>query len=227
LGKVSDQAFMGERTHKIESLRLSGTRFRAHISGIDDAVLISDELVAKYHLKVGTELTESQVDKITAEAELFECDRHAARLLGMRDHSIGELKAKLGRRGFTPSAIKATAAKYVERGMLDDARYARMVARRTLELKPAGKAFITAYLRRKMIPRELANRVVAELFEGRDEVALALMSLRKRWSSLSQLDLERAKIRAYTYLGRRGISYEAARAAFAQLCAEKKVSDND
>ncbi len=218
---------MGERTHKIESLRASGTRFRVTISGVPEPVFISDELVARYRLKVGMELSDTQLEKISSEAELFECDRYAARLLGMRDHSIGELRAKLGRKGFGPTVIKSTVARYVERGMLDDERFARAAARRTLELKPSGRAFITAYLRRKLIPREVATRVVAELFENQDEVALAVMSLRKRWSSIGQLDLERAKVKAYTYLGRRGISYEAARAAFAQLCAEKKVSDDD
>jgi regulatory protein len=218
---------MGDHTHRIESLRPLGTRYRATIEGMAEPVIISDELVAKYRLKVGGELTDAQLEMITVEAELFECDRYAARLLGIRDHSIGELRSKLGRKGFAPSAIKATIAKYVERGTLDDARFARTLARKTLELKPSGRAFITACLRRKMIPRELAHQVVAELFESQDEAALAVMSLRKRWSSIGQLDLERAKVKAYTYLGRRGISYQAARAAFAQLCAEKKVSDDD
>ncbi len=211
---------------RVERLRVSGTRCRVFFSDRKEPLVLSDELVFRLRLKEGDVLTASQVEKIEIEAELGECDRVAARLLGMRDHSSGELKAKLAQRGFSSIAVKAILARYAERGLLDDARFARAWARRTLERMPSGRGYLVASLQKKAIPRALAEAVVNELLEREDETALAVASLRKRWASFAQFDLERAKVKAYTYLGRRGISYEAARAAFAQLSAEMKKEDS-
>jgi SOS response regulatory protein OraA/RecX len=56
---------------------------------------------------------------------------------------------------------------------------------------------------------------------------LAVASLERKWNSLKQFDLERARTKAYTYLSRRGIGYAAAKAAFEQLTNRDNEAGND
>ena len=51
----------------------------------------------------------------------------------------------------------------------------------------------------------------------RDETELAIRALQSRWRRWSEIDVETARKRAYNYLSRRGIGYQAARAAFEEL----------
>ncbi|MBD3401686.1 hypothetical protein GF420_02230 [candidate division GN15 bacterium] len=206
-----------EQPIKIEKLIDTGDRFRVHITGLEEPLVVSAVLVHQHRLKAGIVLTPPQLDQLQAEAELAECDRAVARMLGMREHTTGELRAKLRQRQFSREAIDRTVKQYTDRGLLDDAHVAVKLVRAALAKNPAGRAYLIALLRRKRIDRDLAMQTVDMVLGGRDETAMAVESLSKRWPSLRQLELERARTKAYHYLSRRGIGYDAARAAFEEL----------
>ncbi|MEW6050637.1 MAG: regulatory protein RecX [Candidatus Zixiibacteriota bacterium] len=211
---------------RILQIRQFGVRYWLTISGLEKPIAVGEELVQRYRLKEGIVVTEPQLAQLLAEAELAECDRETARLLAMRDHSIGELKLKLVRKQFSRKSIQEIIKRYESRGLLDDSHYAHNLARRALEKNPSGRTFLVATLVKKHVNRQLAEETADMVLAGTDEVTLAVASLRKRWRTLRQLELETARTRAYTYLGRRGISYEAARAAFEQLYdQENEVED--
>lgn len=195
----------------------SGARYKVRLSDREEPLYVTDELVYRHRLKSGIVITAAQKEQLETEAELAECDRVIARLLGIREHSVGQLKAKLHQRQFGQEAIRTQVQKYVDRGLLDDANYAYKQAQTFLETNPAGKNFLIGWLRKKHIAREIAEETADMLLGERDEVELAVASLERKWASIRQFDLERAKSKAYTYLSRRGIGYSAAKAAFEQL----------
>ena len=202
---------------RITKLVPAGERYRVEISVLEDPLVVPAEIVFRYALKADIVLTEPQLLQLQAEAELIECDRVAARMLGMREHSVGELKFKLKRKEFGADAVEKTIKAYRSRGLLDDAHLAHKLVARAIERNPAGRRWLIAMLRRKHIASHLAEQAVEMALGSKDEVSLAVESLRKRWSSIGQLELERARTKAYNYLSRRGISYASARAAFEQL----------
>ena len=202
---------------RITKLIPAGETFRVEISTLEETLIVPAEVVFRHALKADIVLTEPQLDQLKAESALIRCDREAARMLGMREHTIGELKTKLLRKRFSPEAVDQTIKRYRSRGLLDDAHVANKLVLQSLERNPSGRAFLVAMLQRKKIARSIAEQAVELALATRDEVELAVESLRKRWSSIGQLELERARTKAYTYLSRRGISYAAARTAFEQL----------
>jgi len=216
---------------KIVSMKFSGGRWFVKITGRDNAFAVSEELVHRHRLKEGIVLTDPQLAQLETEAELGECDRVVARLLGIREHSIGEIKSKLSRRKFGADAIQTTIRKYVERGLLDDEHFAQHCAQSLLGRNPVGRSYLTAYLQKKQVPREIAEQTAEMLLQGTDESESAVQSLRKRWNQFRQFEVETARTKAYTYLGRRGIGYAAAKAAFEQLWAEhdaeQRLNEND
>jgi regulatory protein len=205
-----------------------GGEYRMVLSDREEPLMVDAILVVKHRLKEGIVLTAPQLADLEKEAALASCDREAARLLALRPHSIGEMRLKLGRKQFDPEAIKTTIRKYEQRGLLDDAHVATMLARNAMERKPAGRSYLVALLRRKMIDRELAERTVEMLLGDRDEneIAYAALSQRKRvLFSSKQIEVETIRRRAYTYLSRRGIGYAAAKAAFERLLKETETND--
>lgn len=204
----------------------SGGRYRVEISTREKALVVSDELVYRHRLKAGIVITPPQLAQLEAEAEIAECDRLVARLLAMREHSIGQLKLKLAQRQFRPDVIKDVVRKYTDRGVLDDAHFAHNQAQQFLANNPAGRHFLINWLRKKHIPHDLAEQTADMLLGEQDEVALAVASLERKWNSLKQFDLERARTKAYNYLSRRGIGYAAAKAAFEQLTNRDNEAGN-
>ncbi len=216
-----------DRQPRIIRLVNTGESFAVYVTGREEALEVSPALVHRHRLKEGIVLTEPQLAQLLAEAELDRCDRAVARSLAIREHTTGELRDKLQRKGFSKDVIAETLKRFTERGLLDDAHVAAKLVRSSLERNPSGRAYLIAVLRKKRINRDLAEQTVDMILSGRDETELAVASLSKRWSSLRHLELERARSRAYNYLSRRGIGYSAARAAFEQLYnREREDSDH-
>jgi len=212
---------------KIEKIKPAGKNFYLTITGLENPLPVSDELVYKYRLKAGVVITEPQLKQLKTEAERIECDRQVSRFLAVREHSVGELKAKLARRQFNPELVGKTIKKYIDMGLVDDARFAKKLAEQTLQRNPSGRAYLTAVLRRKKISRELAEQVTDMVLTGRSENELAIDALKKRWHVFSHFELERARRKAYNYLSRRGIGYAAAKAAFERLYNLQKEVGED
>jgi len=210
---------------KIEKLRQSGNRFFLTMTGLEKPLSVSEQLVYKFKLKEGIVLTEPQLEHLKRESALFECDRETSRILSLREHSTGELRFKLKRKKFDLEIIKQMIKKYADLGFLDDDHYAFKLAENSLERNPSGRAYLVAFLQRKMLKREEAERAADMVLAGREEKTLAVASLKKRWHLFRELELERARKKAYNYLSRRGIGYQAAKAAFEMLYNQENEAD--
>ena len=204
---------------QIKILRLirSGSRVKIVLSNSDQLLVVSEETVHRHRLVEGVVITQSQHDVLRQESEMFRCDSEAARLLALRQHSVGELRSKLKRRQFVATVIDDVVRKYRRQGVLDDAQYAYKLAQKMVENRPCGMAYLTAYLQKKMIDRSLAEQTAQMVLSRSDESDRAIAALHRRWAQLSQFELETARNKAYNYLARRGFSYDAARKAFEKL----------
>ena len=121
-----------------EAIRLTkitqrGGRFELTITSLESPLAVDEEVIHRFRLVEGIVLTPPQLDQLTKEAELAACDRETARLLGLREHSVGEVEFKLSRKGFSSDAVKTIIQKYRQLTFLDDTQYARKVVEMTLK----------------------------------------------------------------------------------------------
>ncbi len=207
---------MSERI-SITRVEATSSGFQLTISTLEEPLLVSPSIYHRHRLKEGIVITPPQLEQLVAESAAEVCEQTVGRLLGYRDHSVGEMRRKLKQREFAADVIEEALRKYIRNGLLDDARYGARLAQKTLERKPSGRAFVISVLQRKSINRDLAEEIVNRLFEDADETELAVAALESRWSRWSEIDVETARRKAYNYLSRRGIGYAAARAAFEEL----------
>ncbi|RKX18100.1 MAG: hypothetical protein DRP51_09740 [Candidatus Zixiibacteriota bacterium] len=183
-----------------------------------EKVVLCREIVIKYRLKKGAEISSELFDKIKAESDLMRAENYASYLLARREYSSGMLKSKLIGKGYGPDLSKIVIDKLNRAKLVDDNRFARQAVETILRNKPAGRRYLVAYLRSKYIARELAEAVVDELLENIDEKELAERLLKSRFRLYLKFDLETARRKAYNYLSRRAISYGAAKFAFEKIC---------
>ena len=90
-----------ERVYNVgETIRIDKTEptpggFRLWISTLDEPLVVPAALYHQHRLKAGIVITEPQLQQLRAEAEKLRCEATVARMLGRREHSVGEVRAKL------------------------------------------------------------------------------------------------------------------------------------
>jgi len=133
----------------------------------------------------------------------------ALKRLARRSHGERELCAKMARAGYSPEQIEVTFSFLVERGYLNDAAFARDVARASAERKHWGPARIHQKLKSLHLSENDIEGALVESFpEGEEEAAArrALERFRKRGGPGGA----RGRARAYRHLLGRGFSPEVA-----------------
>jgi regulatory protein len=212
---------------KVLKLGRRGNRVTITLSNLDRPLIVSEETVHRHRLVDGIVITASQFEQLRHESHQYLCDSESARLLALREHSVGELRTRLKRKEFPSNVIEDTIKKYRRRGLLDDAQYAYKLSERVVNDRPCGKSYLTAYLQKKMIARDLAEKTAEMVLSNEDDTDRAKRALQKRWNRFKQFQLEVARNKSYNYLARRGFSYDAARKAFEQLLSESQGDDRD
>lgn len=136
----------------------------------------------------------------------------AFRYLGRRERTVIEVRRYLDAKGIGPNAVEDVIEELVDRGYLDDARYARVFAQDKRELEQWGSERIRRALLERGIDRDLVDDTLApnanEDEDGAGELARALALLRTRFPGPPRDRRERE--RALGVLLRKGYDPELA-----------------
>lgn len=183
----------GKRTEKRVNLYLDG-KF---------AFALDREDVAREGLSVGLELAGDRLETLMEGLRLTRCLDAAYRYLGYRPRSEAELRDRLRRRGFLAEHIDAAVAKLRERGLLDDAAFARFWAENRATFKPRSRSLTRRELRQKGVPEDVVREAVNEI----DEAESAYRAAATKASRLTALEYPELRQRLGDFLRRRGFTY--------------------
>jgi len=164
-------------------------------------------VIAKFHLKVGDELTPEKLEKIRDGEVRQECFDRAVRYLEQRMHSRSELKTKLSKLEYGPPTIEAVLDRLTEMKYLDDKRFAESRAESAAVFKHHGPNRARMELAKRGVERETARRAVEEVYEAHDTAASAKLLAERKWKSLQRLEPHVAKRRLVGMLLRRGYDW--------------------
>jgi regulatory protein len=133
--------------------------------------------------------------------------------LTRRALTVGELAARLKRKGYDAESIAETSARLLEFGYLDDRRTAAAWAENAARIRGLGPRRLREGLARRRLPRELVDETVAVVFATGEEARFALAVLGKWERTKGPVADTASRHAAYAHLRRRGFSGAAARAA--------------
>jgi regulatory protein len=201
----------------IVAARRSG-RFEVAVDG-KTAAVVSVDIIDRLALRVGSVLDE-RAGRLLGDAagELATYDR-AIGLLAVQGRSARELGRRLKQGGEPDAHIAAALARLTDAGLLDDASYARQVARSRVSGRGDSRRRVSQVLQQKGVARDVVDEAVAEVFadESVDEEALAETSARKKLRGLSGEDAPTRRRRLYGYLARRGHDSDVIRRVMARV----------
>jgi regulatory protein len=165
-------------------------------------------VVARFSLREGLELSPEQVTEIEVGEVRQECFDAAMQFLSARLHSRSELQRKLNRREYGESIINGVLDDLTRLGYIDDARFALTKALSLAERKHHGRRRAFVELRKSGVTGEVADRALNDVYETTDSVAIARELALKQAPRLRKLDPLVAKRRLVGMLQRRGFDYE-------------------
>jgi len=128
-------------------------------------------------------------------------------LLGRRELSEAQLRARLTRRGCDPDAVEQAVDRLKQDHTLDDGRVARAAARLEATIRGRGPARVRQRLGAMGLGRDVVQQAVADVFAEMDASALldAAIERRLRGRALGDLD-DRARARLVRGLVGQGFS---------------------
>lgn len=168
-------------------------------------VRVTAEEVTSFGLFTGKELTEDEVEALSAAAQTSGARAAAARMVGAKPMSRGELLEKLRQKQYSSQDAEDAAVWLEELGVLDDGAYAALVVRHY-----AGKGYGVRRIRdelwRRKVPRELWAEALAGAEPPGEQIdRLIAQKLRGRTPDETELG------RVQAFLLRRGFSWQDVR----------------
>lgn len=144
------------------------------------------------------------------------------RRLRGRSLSLAEARDVLrGVEGLDESAVDTLLAKFADLGYLDDTAFAEQLALSAVERRGQGRQAVVQTLRKRGIPRDVADAVVAELPDDDAERALEFAQSKAR--SVGGKDYDASLRRLAGQLARRGYSSSVALTAARQALDDAGV----
>lgn len=194
-------------------------RFEVAVDG-KTVALVSVDIVERLGLRIGLVLDERAGRALRDAAGMLATYDRAIGLLAVQGRSARDLERKLKQRGEPAANISAAIERLTEAGLIDDATYARQVARsRVSSGRGDSRRRVSQVLAQKGVAREVVQEAVSEVFddEAVDEEALAESAARKKLRSLGGLDVPTRRRRLYGYLARRGHDADVIRRVMARV----------
>jgi regulatory protein len=107
--------------------------------------------------------------------------QYALRALGMRAHSVNELRQKLARRADSPAAVTETMDKLGDYGLTDDAKFSESLAAARLQNKGFGRFRVLNELRSKRVALSVAESAINIAYAGAEEGELIKKFLDRKY----------------------------------------------
>lgn len=182
-------------------------------------------VVAKFHLKPGLELSDRQVRAIQQGEVRQECLDKALRYLERRLYSRHELQTRLTRLEYGPAVIEEVLNDLDRLGYVDDERFARTKALSAARHKHHGKRRAMLELIKAGVARPVAHKALEQVYDVHDSLATARQLAQKKAPSLRRLDPMTARRRLAGMLLRRGFDYDTVRPVIDDVLGDEPAAD--
>jgi len=166
---------------------------------------VSTQTLTGLSLKKGTECTHELYRKLKY-AEGIQAIREAClRYLSRRDHASFELKLKLQKKDFETPNIELVIEEFIEKGWIDDSKFARSFATEKVELNKWGPEKIRAALYKKGLDKKSIDKGVEYAFENLQPHQICVdLALKKKKRFAREADSYKREQKIYRFLAGRG-----------------------
>ena len=168
----------------------------------------------------GDEIDDKELSAFFEAASSRRAFNAAMNYLDYREHSEKELRTKLARK-FDAPYVDSAVERLTELGLLNDGRYAELLARELFERKKYGRNRIRNELYRRGIAQPTIDSVLDEIFEsGETEILPRIVDIirKKYYNSLND---EKGRRKVFNSLVRMGYGFADIREAMSTCCDDE------
>ena len=162
------------------------------------------ETALKKSLKVGQELSDSEIEELQDNDRYQRCFNAAIRFIGYRPRSESEVRQRLQRHGFDSECREKTIGRLKEQGLVDDSEFARFWIENRETFSPRSRKLTSLELRRKGLDKNIIENIAGEVNDS-ESAYRAAVDKATRLAKMEYNDFHR---RLGEYLRRRGFSYD-------------------
>jgi regulatory protein len=210
---------MPQVTAIVDAARKDG-RFSVQVDGAAFAT-VSLDMLERLTLRVGQELSEARAELLQQEAAALATYDRAINMLAFQARSSRDLRRRLVQKGEEPVHVDAAIERLIAAGFVDDAQFARQLARSKLLGAGASKRRLQQELFKRGVERGTADEAIAEVIadEGVDEDVVVREVAAKKLRSLQRDDEPTRRRKLYAFLARRGYDGDVIRRAMGVVLA--------
>ena len=179
------------------------------------------EAAARAGLRVGELLDEARISELRAADEIARATNAALVFLAYRARSEREVRDRLTKKGYAPTAIEAAITRVVDWGYLNDAEFARFWTENRVQNKPRGRRLLEQELRHKGVAPVVVRETLDEAELDDDASALILARDRLRRDAGADLEPAVRQRRLANFLARRGYNYDVIKRVMKQVFDEE------
>lgn len=175
-----------------------------------ETLVVAPEFVVRSNIRVGSALSGSEVAALRRESAVVRAMDRALLLLSHRARAKAELERRLRRLDMPAQAIGEALDRLTRLGYLDDAAFARQLARGRMLASGQSRFRIRSELLRKGVAGDVADEAIDATLEAEDvdERALIERVAAKKLRSLAKFDPLTRRRRLYAFLARRGFGVD-------------------
>ena len=201
-------------------------RYIVEVDGREFAV-VNVDAITETKTKIGVVIDDARAAQLREAGEVVATYDRALNLLAFRARSSRELSRRLKEKGASAECIEQVITKLRDAGLVDDADFARQVARSKVS-GGASKRRVQQELFKRGVERDVADEAVSEVLadENVDMVAVAERVARKRLPSLASADPQSRRRRLYAFLARRGHDSETIRTVMDRVLDPSIADEN-
>lgn len=189
---------------------------------LDDEFAFGLNAMDAMQLRKGQELDPAQIAALQHSDAVVKAIDIAVNLLSYRPRSTDEIRQKLKKKEYDPTAIELALERLTSMGYLDDRTFARFWIESRNRSKPRGQRALQYELRNKGV----SDAIIHDLLDTMvDEVAGAYQAAQKRVRRMRGKTQVEFKRKIGAFLQRRGFNYDAVKQALDQLIEEIETDD--
>lgn len=184
---------------------------------LDGEYAFSVKAIVAASLRRGEYLSDERIGQLQMEDMVEKAHNWALSYLGYRPRSRSEMVRYLRGKSVSPEVSEEIQRRLSAAGLLDDAAFARYWVENRETFNPRGWRLLRQELRQKGIDEEL----IAEVLSIVDEEESAYRAALKQGTRYDRLDDDLFRQKMYSFLRRRGFSYEVIRETISGLLRQR------
>jgi len=193
--------------------------------GAEPALSVHEDLLIRYRLFKGVELTSAALADIVKEDNRYRAYALAIAYLGFRPRTGKEIERYLSRKELEGEPIAYAIERLKQERLIDDADYAQRFARSRLRAGGKGRLLIKQELKQRGVDKGTAAAAAAELDHDAEQAAADRIA-EKRWRSMSGESFDKYRKLAQ-FLLRRGFPGEVAKKAINRAMTDYEAELDD